>query len=413
MVGVAAPQRAVPFDAAPAPLAIAPSPPPTSAPGRGPTASVRAVAAPSPAPAARGGGAALARTIAAPAPTRAPSVRPSVAPAAGRPARSLTPTQALDLPPPTPPPVLKTPPPAMVMPLGADADSEPTRVNQPTSQPAEASEPVLVFPEPEPIIDSITMTADAEPSVPVPAPAMARTPLAPIGQSRRRLALLGIGMGVAIVAVAVIGVKLLRRPKTTASAPVAIEVVKSGPDVEPVAPSLDVPTAAQPGPARGADGVATRKPAARKATAKAETNREAPVVAKHDANSSHRRERSHKAKAQHGGARHARKVGRHDAAAKASAPTVAADHADPRPLYEKGNALLFSGDAKGAIAAYREAVHEAPSDPIGFRGLGLAYELQGETVPAIKALRRYLKLAPDAPDRAIIHRRIDRLRARK
>ena len=41
------------------------------------------------------------------------------------------------------------------------------------------------------------------------------------------------------------------------------------------------------------------------------------------------------------------------------------------------------------------------------------YELQGETVPAIKALRRYLKLAPDAPDRAIIHRRIDRLRAKK
>jgi len=252
------------------------------------------------------------------------------------------------------------------------------------------------------------MTAEAEPSVPVPVPAMAPTPLAAIGPPRRGLALLGIGMGVAIVAVAVIGVKLLRRPKAAPAAPVATEVVKSAPDLEPVAPSLDVPTAAQPGPARRGDGLATRKPGGRKSTAKAEPD--APVAAKHDATSSHRHERSHKAKVQHGGGHHARKVG---IAAKESAPAVVAEHADPRPLYEKGNTLLFSGDAKGAIAAYREAVHQAPTDPIGFRGLGLAYELQGETVPAIKAFRRYLKLAPDAPDRAIIHRRIDRLRAKK
>jgi len=411
MVGVAAPHRVPPFDAASAPLAIALSPPTASAPVRAPTASVRALASPSPAAAARGGGAALARTMAAPAPARAPSVRPSVAPAAGRPARSLTPAQALDLPPPTPPPVLKTPPPAMVMALGTDSDSEPTHVKPPTAQPAEASEPVLVFPEPEPIIDSITMTGEAEPSV--PAAAFAPTPLAPIGAPRRGLALLGIGMGVAIVAVAVIGVKLLRRPKATPSGPVTAEVVTSVPGIEPVAPSLDVPTPAQPAPARVTDGMAMRKTVARKATAKADANRDAPVTAKHDNAASERRHRSHETKPHHGGAHHARKVARLDGAAKASAPAVAVNHADSRPLYEKGNTLLFSGDAKGAIAAYREAVHQAPSDPIGFRGLGLAYELQGETVPAIKAFRRYLKLAPDAPDRAIIHRRIDRLRAKK
>src|SRR4029078_1127708 len=41
----------------------------------------------------------------------------------GRPARSLTPAQALDLPPPTPAPVLKTPPPLLVTPLATDSAS--------------------------------------------------------------------------------------------------------------------------------------------------------------------------------------------------------------------------------------------------------------------------------------------------
>ena len=59
--------------------------------------------------------------------------------------------------------------------------------------------------------------------------------------------------------------------------------------------------------------------------------------------------------------------------------------------------MLLAGDGKGAIAAYREAVKSSPSDPIGFRGLGLAYEQQGETGAAIRALRRYLKLAPTPP----------------
>ena len=123
MVGVAAPQRALPFEGGPAPLAIALSPPAAPAPARATSASVRAVSAPSAPPAVRGGAAAaVARTIAAPAPARAPSVRPTVAPAAGR-ARSLTPAQALDLPPPTPAPVLKTPPPLLKAPPTGGGDA--------------------------------------------------------------------------------------------------------------------------------------------------------------------------------------------------------------------------------------------------------------------------------------------------
>ena len=92
---------------------------------------------------------------------------------------------------------------------------------------------------------------------------------------------------------------------------------------------------------------------------------------------------------------------------------TSAEHTDPRTPYEHGNALLFAGDGKGAIAAYREAVKSAPSDPIGFRGLGLAYEHEGETAAALRAFKRYLKLAPDAADRSIIQRRIERLAKKK
>ncbi len=99
-------------------------------------------------------------------------------------------------------------------------------------------------------------------------------------------------------------------------------------------------------------------------------------------------------------------------AAKRSAPPRPPERSDPRPPYERGNALLFAGDAKGAIVAYREAVKSSPSDPIGFRGLGLAYEQQGENAAAIRALHRYLKLAPGASDRELISRRIDRLAKR-
>jgi tetratricopeptide (TPR) repeat protein len=88
---------------------------------------------------------------------------------------------------------------------------------------------------------------------------------------------------------------------------------------------------------------------------------------------------------------------------------VGADAGDPRPSYERGTSHLFAGDEAGAIAAFRDAVRKAPHDPIGYRGLGLAYEQKGDTAAAVRALRQYLKLAPSAPDRAIIARRIDRL----
>jgi Flp pilus assembly protein TadD len=108
----------------------------------------------------------------------------------------------------------------------------------------------------------------------------------------------------------------------------------------------------------------------------------------------------------------ARKVAIKAPAAKRTAPTTTTatpERGDPRPHYERGNALLFAGDSKGAIAAYREAIRAAPADASAFRGLGLAYEQQSEPVFAARALRRYLKLAPNAPDHEIVARRLERL----
>jgi tetratricopeptide (TPR) repeat protein len=105
------------------------------------------------------------------------------------------------------------------------------------------------------------------------------------------------------------------------------------------------------------------------------------------------------------GSRHTKKIAQRDVAPNRHI-VDAPPPPDPREAYERGNNLLFAGDVAGATAAYREAVRFAPSDPIGYRGLGLALEQQGDTAGAVRALRRYLKLAPGARDRELIARRI-------
>jgi len=420
------PTRPLPFDGSPEPISFALSPPASPPPVRTSAAPVRAAtapvsAAPASAPPVRGGAAAaFARTIAAPAPVRTPSVRSAVAPAAGRPARSLTPAQALDLPPPTPPPELKTPPPALVTSLVTDNDSEPTHVAAASARHATPPALQLDGSDSEAIIEAVTMTAEpADPPAPPPSLMPAASPL--FMQQRRNLPLIGVGMGLAIVAVVVGGIKLLNRPK--ASARVATVPAKPAPEPEPAAPTIEpapppsAPVAkVPPPPARAAKPtlarVADAMPMARATAAKPA----APIRAAHDdaPATSKRRGGGHPTKVAHQPKeRHTRKVAMRGAAGKKSAaPAPSTDASDPRPHYERGNALLFAGDGKGAIAAYREAVKLAPSDPIGFRGLGLAYEQQGETAAAIRALRRYQKLAPSAPDHAIIDRRIERLSQR-
>jgi tetratricopeptide (TPR) repeat protein len=219
----------------------------------------------------------------------------------------------------------------------------------------------------------------------------AATPL--YAPPRRGIALLGIGMGLAIVAVAVVGVKLLRGPKATpAPTPVATEVAKAPPAPEVVAPA---PPPAAP---------AAKAPPAQPVVARRASRAEAEPAAEESSTSRHHHHHHHHA-------RQAAVAVKEPAAKPAPKPVAAtpAEHGDPRPHYERGNALLFAGDSKAAIGAYREAIRTAPNDPSAYRGLGLAYEQQGDTTAAARALRRYLKLSPDAADRDMVSKRIDRL----
>jgi tetratricopeptide (TPR) repeat protein len=268
------------------------------------------------------------------------------------------------------------------------------------------AEPLAATPDPASIFESVTVTQDV-----APPPAMS---LLPPVRPPRKTAIIGLGAGLGIVALGFAAFKLLAgtnpapaRPVVAAPKPVvasnagqaspkadearaAAPVVASAPAPAPEAaarPERAAPT--RPDPEETAPARSDRKP----------SHRRADRIASHGSGSTHRGKRH-----EHHGSR-MKVVVYHPAKHAAAAP----EHADPRPPYERGNALLFAGDGKGAIAAYREAVHSAPSDPIGFRGLGLAYEQQGESAQAVRALRRYLKLAPNAPDREIISRRIERL----
>jgi predicted Zn-dependent protease len=60
------------------------------------------------------------------------------------------------------------------------------------------------------------------------------------------------------------------------------------------------------------------------------------------------------------------------------------------------------GDTRRAREAYERSVATADFPPQALRGLGLVLRQQGEGQRAQDALRRYLALAPDAPDRALI-----------
>ena len=275
--------------------------------------------------------------------------------------------------------------------------------------------PSLTFPDSEPIA-SVTLEPDAEP------PVVSARVLLP-SQPRRGLALVGLGMGLAIVGVAVAGVKLLGGSKPTPAAVSTKTALapRGGPAGDRRRSSR---SQRHPAPRRGgaggrshqADATATDRQGAGAAAAADATAREGQGRARN--HRSYRRpaasgpagrgpSRPPAARAASGTSATRRGRGRSPCrrrprSATRRRRTTTPERGDPRPHYERGNALLFAGDSKGAIAAYREAIRAAPTDPSAFRGLGLAYEQQSEPVFAARALRRYLKLAPNAPDRDIV-----------
>jgi tetratricopeptide (TPR) repeat protein len=101
------------------------------------------------------------------------------------------------------------------------------------------------------------------------------------------------------------------------------------------------------------------------------------------------------------------------APAPARRTVAAADAGDQKrraqEAYLRGNAKLFEGRAPDAIAAFKEALKLDPQNAAAHRGLGLAYAQSGNAGQAVQSFKRYLKVAPTAPDRALIEKRIAQL----
>ncbi|MBK9034445.1 MAG: protein kinase [Myxococcales bacterium] len=91
-------------------------------------------------------------------------------------------------------------------------------------------------------------------------------------------------------------------------------------------------------------------------------------------------------------------------------PPVAPDPAKAAALAQAGLQKVMSGDTRGAIASFQAALRADHGHAPAQRGLGLAYEKQGDKARAARAFREYLRLAPNARDAAQIRARLEKLK---
>jgi outer membrane biosynthesis protein TonB len=231
-------------------------------------------------------------------------------------------------------------------------------------------------------------------SVDLPIPDTARTAA---GKKRSRAVVAALG-GAAVVLAVVLGLRAARhtpRPSAPVAAPAPVAAAPAVVAIEPTPPPapparVAEPEAAPPPEAPAPVETAPRPRARRAAATKVERAAAKPALA------------APRATAQGATKRPTKRL-----LAKADEPS--ADREAAHAAYERGNGLLLTGNGAGAITAYEEAVRLAPSDPVGYRGLGLAYEKEGRIPDAIKALVSYLKLSRHARDREVIARRLSRL----
>jgi tetratricopeptide repeat protein len=278
---------------------------------------------------------------------------------------------------------------------GTDATTAPP----PPPRPEQGAQPVVPPPVP-PSVAPPPPPISAAPSLPPPPPpedADLDAPAfeSPAGSGRRR-AIVVATLVVALIAI-VVGVKSRHAKPSSVAAPA----------VAPIAAPSPVPAAAPPTPAPPPQPEIALDPGAPARPSAPAPPTEAPAN-NQDAESPHHRHHHHE---HHSHESHHAHAGHHaeTKTPKAKAPKAGGDRDAARVAYQRGNGLLLSGNAAGAVTAYQDAVRLAPSDPIGYRGLGLAYEKQGKTGEAIAALVSYLKLSKHARDREVIARRLYRL----
>ena len=251
-----------------------------------------------------------------------------------------------------------------------------------------------------------------------------------VTSDRRRWILGGVGGALVVVLAVLIGrgprighhTGAQSRLDVTAKAPIATahptNVVSAPASPSPAAAPAKPALALAPAAPHAKPTLAPSAPRAKPALALASDDARAVPSAeasRHAARTAHRRhEHEHlrrPARHEEGGDRHASHP-RHTRSLAMSRDATAPATADGpagRAAYQRGNGLLLGGDAAGAVAAYEECVRAAPTEPEGYRGLGLAYEKQGNIDAAMHAFRRYLKLAPRSRDRELVARRLQRL----
>jgi tetratricopeptide (TPR) repeat protein len=91
---------------------------------------------------------------------------------------------------------------------------------------------------------------------------------------------------------------------------------------------------------------------------------------------------------------------------------AAMQHALAVSQVRHGETALEQGQTDEALQSFRAALDSEPAMAAAFRGLGMAYSMQGKSAQALQAYEKYLKLAPTAPDAADIRNSVKQLRAR-
>jgi Flp pilus assembly protein TadD len=72
--------------------------------------------------------------------------------------------------------------------------------------------------------------------------------------------------------------------------------------------------------------------------------------------------------------------------------------------FDEGRRLFLSNDVPGAIERFEEAARTMPRSAEAQKQLGRAYMRAGDLPRSIAAYRRYLALAPESNDRAVVER---------
>src|SRR5439155_1077830 len=95
-----------------------------------------------------------------------------------------------------------------------------------------------------------------------------------------------------------------------------------------------------------------------------------------------------------------------------SATTQPKPAADATSVANEAKPALEQGNTDDALASFRAALENEPTIAVAFRGLGMAYAMQGHDGEALQAYDKYLRLSPKASDAPEIRKSIRELRTR-